>query len=261
MATFDASKHARAEFRQINLVAKMLNRESYRYGATYLRADPDEQMRQRIEEYKMLRTEIESIWGQAYQTLNFLLAFVGLVLSATLSKEMSKVERILMLVGISLVTLGGYSLVRVHASRVWRVTTYMRQALEPKLAGIAWESRLEFRDRVSRKRERSLFSGHTLILHTINLLISGYILFQALPAEWLQNALHNPWSPVLRYLPALVPFSVFVFGLLRLGSVLRRHGKIELKQLEAWEMKDENQRSSYDFRPGIDAMPHEKRRP
>ena len=140
-----------------------------------------------LEEYKFLRTEIEAIWSQTYTSLNFILVLVGVVVAAVFSKEIDKPDRVAVLLGASVVTFGGYYIIYVHTGRIWRITTYMRRALEPRLKGIAWETRLAARhDALSRAKatnpiDRSLFDAHMFTLHVVNGMLTLLLLWTLLP--------------------------------------------------------------------------------
>jgi hypothetical protein len=202
-------------------------------------SDTDQTTAQRIEEYRFLRTEIEAVWSQTYTTLNFLLAFIAIVLAPTFSKDIATGDRLLVLTGLSLITIGGYHLIFVHTGRVWRIATYMRLALEPHLPGIAWETRLCRRDLMMRASghknvvDRSLFDGHRMILNSINLVLFVLIVWVlymnrdliAFPAEWERYQL-------LRYSPALIPLIVIFLG--RRGD-LKRNGTMEKEQILSWQ--------------------------
>lgn len=140
--------------------------------AASLATDPE--LAQRLEEYKFLRVELEAIWVQGYSTLNFMLAVVGLIVTAAYNTHG---DPLVLLPMASVVTIGGYTLIRVHATRVWRIVAYMRCALEPNLKVIQWETRLTKRhDAIQKAKppfprnfDSNLFDVHILILNIVNM--------------------------------------------------------------------------------------------
>lgn len=181
--------------------------------------------KEQLEEYKFLRTEIEAIWSQTYTTLNFLLAFIGLVVAAVFSKDINAFDRVAVLLGVSIMTLAGYFIIPVHTVRVWRITTYMRHALEPRLHGIAWETRLAARDAALRKTniknpiDRSLFDGHRLILDMVNVMLCLLIV-------WVLY-FKMPWC-ILGFIPVCIAF------LAHIKYDIKRGGALERKQFRDW---------------------------
>jgi hypothetical protein len=127
---------------------------------------------QRVEEYKFLRVELESIWDQTYTTINLILVIVGVIFAAAFNSGSGDPGFLLPMA--SIVTIGGYTLIRIHTTRVWRIVGYMRSALEPHLKGIRWETRLAERHRALRWLGKGgldcdIFHGHIRILDYVNL--------------------------------------------------------------------------------------------
>jgi hypothetical protein len=184
-------------------------------------AGDHELYQQILEEYKFLRVELEAIWGQTYSTLNFMLAAIGLMIAAAYGQYG---DPLILLLMTAIVTIGGYKLIRIHTTRVWRIVGYMRLALEPQLPGIKWETRLAARhwiliEKIEKSFDRDIFDGHILILDTVNwALLLGIIasgLFghseKDLVSKLIQSfGILGRWVTVI---PALVPAVIIVWSL------------------------------------------------
>lgn len=145
---------------------------------------PTQRYLERLDEYKFLRVELDKIWEQTYTTMNFMFSAIGVMIGAGLWKEGGA---LVLLPGASLVTLGGYRLIRIHTTRVWRIVGYMRCALEKNLEGIRWETRLAERNKVLGQSrdpdlDRDIFDGHVLILDLVNIVIICILLLIGLSA-------------------------------------------------------------------------------
>src|SRR5262245_22555374 len=82
-------------------------------------------MPQCMDEYRFLRTEMEAIWNQTYTTLNFFVAFIGVIIGAVFARNIQGWDRLTLFVAVSFVTAAGYRIIGLHTSRVWRIATYM----------------------------------------------------------------------------------------------------------------------------------------
>lgn len=197
---------------------------------------------ERLEEYKFLRTEIESIWNQTYTTVNFTLAAMGILIATAFSQFGEPVVNLPM---ASILGIGSYRLIRIHTTRVWRIVGYMRCALEPKLDGIRWETRLAARQRIlSRDKNRHLdddiFDGHILILDLLNVAILLGILYASfLGKSALLNSIHNSllWSAVLSF-GAMWPTAMLVMSFLTQRR-FKRGANVEARHFESWQREDE----------------------
>ncbi len=187
---------------------------------------------QLIEEYKFLRIELEAIWGQSYTTINFILALVGFIASSAYSGFSSSFanghgaegHRHVILLMASVVTGGGYWLVKVHATRVWRIVGYMRLWLEPKLS-IRWETYLA--DRLAQvagaKMDSTIFGGHLAVLGVVNVALSV-----GMAVDLIAHPKYWEWVEIG------VPIGLALYPFI--GEYLfRRGGTIEKAQFEAWE--------------------------
>jgi hypothetical protein len=200
----------------------------------------DDEVRQCLEEYKFLRTELEAIWSQTYTTLNFMLGVVGVLAVAAYGPY----GRPLILLPIaSFLTYGAYRLIGIHTTRVWRIVGYMRVALEPKLEGIRWETRLAARHDVLRatklkKLDCEIFDGHIVILNTVNVSLLVGIIY----AFFLERA-----NPVANPLPVsagwIAAIGLFIPTILlarssRRSKSLTRGGGVETQHLKSWNRKN-----------------------
>ncbi len=199
-----------------------------------------------LDEYKFLRVELENIWGQTYTTMNFVFTAIGLVGGVAFSQFG---DPIVLLPCASLLTLGGYKLIRINTTRVWRIVGYMRCALEKNLSGIRWETRLAERRRASKSTsnpelDRDIFDGHVFILNVVNAVIA-LLMIATVTISLKANDLVFGNSHVLRAIPyqcakAILIFVAFSFPASILAwslwtqSSFKRGGTVESDHLDSW---------------------------
>lgn len=208
--------------------------QSFGYGAEDLPVLPVSQQAERLEEYKFLRTELEAIWTQTYATLNFVLAFLAIVIGAGLSKDLGDFRRCFVFAMASVVTLGAYYLILVHTIRVWRIAGYMRCELEPKLSAVRWETRLAARCEALAKagvkdKDRMIFDGHMILLDCINIALLGGALFDV--------RVDYPFDTPFKIFPALtalIPLACIAYSMF-VRRRLKRRGDLERDQLQSWQ--------------------------
>jgi hypothetical protein len=199
-----------------------------------------------LEEYKFLRVELDKIWEQTYTTMNFMFVAIGLCISAGLSQYG---EPLIMLPCASVLTFGGYNLIRIHPTRVWRIVGYMRCALETNLEGIRWETRLAARNKVLESKnpdlDRDIFDGQVLILNLVNgiilLLLTAFgalslaeIHFASANAHLL-DSVHEFWPKVFCSLFAMLLPTLILVWALRTQSRYKRGNRVEKDHLQSWK--------------------------
>ena len=86
-------------------------------SATHMEKSRDRYL-ERLEEYKFLRVELDAIWEQTYTTMNFMFVAIGVMITAAFSQYG---DALILLTSASLLTIGGYKLIRIHTTRVWRI--------------------------------------------------------------------------------------------------------------------------------------------
>lgn len=118
--------------------------------------------------------------------------------------------------------IGGYRLIRIHTTRVWRIVGYMRCALKRHLYGIRWETRLFRRHKflageaprlkmgsqllgflrgdkpsIDHHLDRDIFDGHVWILDLVNMAIALLILAVNLLQRGVEFDVKTGWLPRL----------------------------------------------------------------
>jgi hypothetical protein len=217
---------------------------------------------ERLEEYKFLRVELDKIWEQTYTTMNFMFVAIGIIITAAFSQYG---DALILLPCASVLTIGGYRLIRIHTTRVWRIVGYMRCALEKNLTGIRWETRLAERNKVLLKLseasknndvskykdlDRDIFDGHVFILDLVNVIIAASLAL-ILALAWINAKLHLSTSPlsnshILEAIPSfwrkalavaiamLFPLTIWARSIQKQGIYKRGQGK-ETDHLKSWK--------------------------
>ena len=121
-------------------------------------------------EYERLRNEIVDSESRCYQILGIMIAGSAALLATAIGKE-SNVPSLAAL-AVYAVTIPGYGMLRTNRIRIWRISTYMRVFLEPKLKFTQWETRLNAqREKVSEVQPQILSSlAHTIEWLAVSLL-------------------------------------------------------------------------------------------
>lgn len=206
---------------------------------------------QRLEEYKFLRVELEAIWSQTYSTLNFILAVIGLIITAAYG---TRGDPVVLLPMASIVTFGAYMLIRIHNMRVWRIVGYMRRALEAKLKGIRWETRLAARHAALRADKANfdcnIFDGHVLILDAVNVaLLVGIFCSRFASSEIVRNfGSETVKAWVLVGGCSLVPLGILIWSF-RSRKSLKRGESMETEHLDSWGRPSVNGPPVYEAEP------------
>ena len=207
---------------------------------------------ERLEEYKFLRVELDAIWGQTYTTMNFMFVALGVMITAAFS---AYGDALILLTSASLLTIGGYRLIRVHTTRVWRIVGYMRCALEKNLEGIRWETRLAERNKVldssaNPDLDRDIFDGHVLLLDVFNCIIALVLaivgLLEFFDAHSLAEFGKSPtlatiqphWMRVFVIgVAASVPIGIFAWSRATQAK-FKRGQKKENEHLDSWKKRN-----------------------
>ena len=186
------------------------------------------------EEYKFLRSELDAIWGQSYTVLQLILAGMGGLVVAAISYH----EKTYLLMA-SILSFGGYWLIRTHTTRVWRIVGYMRCALEPKLKGIRWETRLAKRHEALLESgkgslDREIFDGHAIVLDALNcaIAIAVFAVPANLPGTQPASVLHWVYFAVC----VLTPILIIAWSRLT-ERKFKRGEQLETDHLESWKYR------------------------
>jgi uncharacterized damage-inducible protein DinB len=109
--------------------------------------------RDRVEEdiqlwnqYQSLREEIRGADSLNYQIMAIVAGAVAALLTTGV-KEADSLTRVCIFLCVYVVTIPGYRLLQGNRLRIWRISTYLRTFVEPKLDFVKWETRLDIQRR------------------------------------------------------------------------------------------------------------------
>jgi hypothetical protein len=192
-------------------------------------------------QYNILRDEIKLADTQNYQILGVAIAASAAILNAGLDQTDSLI-RYLVLLTVFVITAPAYQLLRGNRMRIWRISTYMRVFLEPKLPNIRWEMRLSrlahpIPSRDKRGLIRRIFFTTRII--TNEWLIISLLNFIAGVAAILVTLIQFQTDWVIKSLAISLVCVVTAF-LLIVTSIqereLRRGGIVERENLRKWRL-------------------------
>jgi hypothetical protein len=228
-----------------------------------------EKNRERLEEYKFLRTELQSIWTQSYTAINIMLVGVGVLIAAAIKDPKPGYSNALLFMA-SIFSFGVYRSIRLHTNRLWNIISYIRLALEPRLKAIRWETRLAKKHEVAGKSlyriGQTIFDEHLFILDVVNfsIAIGAVAVAFAIPHLSLtlkalyQKGIVSSLGTIeignisLRDLTVVmsVVTPLIVLGWSRsTARRFRRGGDIESEHLESWRLRTKDGTRLVEFEP------------
>lgn len=126
--------------------------------------------KQYLAEYGHLRQEILDADKANYQVLGFLLAATGLLFARAFELP-NPAQGALTLAIVQVFAFPCHLLLRANRRRVWRIATYLRTFVEPRLPGLQWESRLHGLRLAGGSPSRSRYSTHVVSTESLTLLL------------------------------------------------------------------------------------------
>jgi hypothetical protein len=194
-------------------------------------------------EYHGLREEIRIADSLNYQIMGILIGAVSLILTTGVAQSKPSASIAAFLCSY-VVTYPGYRLLQGNRRRIWRISTYMRIFLEPKLDSVKWETRLSKQSKIllppRTQRPSSLISQNEWFIITLLNIVAGLAAITYI--------LKTGYNPAGKSVSALGIVFVNLFLWHKTSAeekALRRDGDIENKFTELWELvlAKENQKS------------------
>jgi len=115
-----------------------------------------------VTQYQDLRDDIKKTNIINNQTIALIIGAIGIVMTAGITQGNS-IIRLSVFLMVYAITIPGYGFLRGNRRHIWRVSTYIRVFLEPKLKEIQWETRLDLQRKLSLENKNHRFTGSSSI--------------------------------------------------------------------------------------------------
>jgi hypothetical protein len=160
---------------------------------------------------------------------------IGIVMTAGITQDNSVIRLSIFFI-VYAITIPGYRFLRGNRRHIWRVSTYIRVFLEPKLEEMQWETRLDLQRKLSLENKNHRFTGSSFVNTNEWFIIFLLNTIAALAAIFLGIAT----------MPILLEGKIMGIIIIILGNILlfiltnfqeknlRRGGKIEENYYLSW---------------------------
>lgn len=193
--------------------------------------------------YKDLRDELIHADSLNYKIIGVIIGAVAAIFNVGLFKGSGLSDQILIFLTVYVITISGFELLKGNRKRTWRISTYMRVYLEPRIPDVKWETRMH----MTRKEQSAgqYGSSSTRVCYNEWLIITllNWITGAAICAGLIQ--IENSFT-IIGYAPDLTLFKTVCIIVIVLLNVLlyftssasevalRRLGSVEQTNLTAW---------------------------
>lgn len=200
--------------------------------------------------YKQLKEEIIQSDTRNNLLLTIIISATGAILSLGFSQKGIERPWIILCGYVFLIPI--YGILYGNRRNIWRISTYLRVFIEPKLKEIKWELRLDKLGKIEKMECKQLTSGiitnefKLVTALSLIILIALFVSFvhQILYLSKIESFTFNFefWNSLVSLLLGVILFSVFYKKSKKSEKDLRRTGQIEKCFYESWEtIKHEEQ--------------------
>lgn len=187
-----------------------------------------------------LRTDIASVDSRNNQFLTLIVTATGIIL--TIGFNQGNPERPWIFLCVYVFLIPAYNILYGNRRHVWRISTYLRVFVEPNLAEVKWETRLDQLRKITKEikypklssgisfNEYRLVSGLSLIIFLA--LLVNYILIVPYNKIYLWD-----YRNIYSLLPVIIGFILFLWFYFKGNKItndLQRNGLVEQLFYESW---------------------------